>query len=168
MDILFHTVRNTSDETLMGHKLWFPAVKGCDAVSATANASGFTPLIAVARYFEWDYGMMKAAASACNEKGEIAILTEVKPTLFLVPATKGRGNAAFLIKDLLRAVSKVGVRGLHFTHFGFLQGPFPGAEIAAILDVILDPKLPTFLERLVFDIDERKRAQLHNLMRPKP
>jgi hypothetical protein len=167
MDIHFRVIRNTPDETSMGQKYWFQPAGDCDAISATANAPGFTPLIAVARHFGWDYRMLEAAASACNNKGEVAIVTSVEPKLFLVPATKGHGDAKFLIVDLLKATSEVAVRGLHFTHFGFLQGRFPETEVADIIAEILNPGGRVTLQKLVFDIDVRAESSLYTLMRPK-
>ncbi len=49
METVIRPVVNTPDEIFAGHKLWFVPVHGCDAISATANAPGFTPLIAIAR-----------------------------------------------------------------------------------------------------------------------
>ena len=167
MDIHFRVMRNTPDETTMGHKYWFQPAVGCDAISVTANALGFTPLVAVGRHFGWDYRMLEAAASACNDKGEVAIVTSVEPKLFLVPATKGHGDAKFLITDLLKATSAIAVQGLHFTHFGFLQGRFPETEIADVIAEILHPRVRVTLRRLIFDIDVRAENKLYGLMRPK-
>ena len=167
MDIHFRVLRNTHDEISMGHKYWFQPAEGCDAISATANAPGFTPLVAVARHFGWDYGMLEVAAGACNKKGEVAVVSAVSPKLFLVPATKGHGEAKFLIADLLKATSAVGSCGLHFTHFGFLQGRFPEEELRDILAEILSPHLSHTLQTLVFDIDVRAESRLYSLMCPK-
>lgn len=82
--------------------------------------------------------MLEAAATACNDKGEVAIVTSVEPTLFLVPATKGHGDAKFLIADLLKATSE-----------------------------IRDPRVRVTLQKLVFDIDVRAESSLYGLMRPK-
>ncbi len=166
MDIQFRAIKNNYDEISMGHKLWFPPTIGCDAVSATANAPGFTPLVAIGRYFGWDYKILEGAASACNNRGEIAIVNNVKPLLLLVPATKGDGDTKFLIKDLLKAANKIGVEGLHFTHFGYLQGRFPEQEVTDILREILKPSMALTLKRLVFDIDERAASKLYELIRP--
>ena len=166
VDIHFRTTSNTHDETSAGHKLSFRPAEGCDALSATANAPGFTPLIAIARHFGWDYGRLEAAAAACNDRGEVAVIADLTPRLFLVPATRGHGNTTFLIKDLLRATSKLAVEGLHFTHFGFLQGQFPEEEISDILRELLTPQQPLPLQRLVFDVDSRAEARLHGLLSP--
>jgi len=168
MDTLIRMVRNTDDEILAGHKLWFSPVADCDAISATANALGFTPLTAVARCFGWDYGLMESAANACNYKNEVAVVTQVKPMLILVPATKGRSDADALVFDLLAALRAAKVQSLHLTHFGFLQGKFPGSEIAAVLNLLFmyGPTLP--LSRLVVDVDARSARALYALISPKP
>lgn len=167
MDIYFRGIGNSHDEISMGHKYWFQPAVGCDAMSATANVTGFTPLIAAARHFGWDYGVLEAAASACNDKGEVAIITAVVPKLFLVPATKAKGNSKFLIEDLLKAVIEVAIEGLHFTHYGFLQGHFPEEEISDILRAILSSYPHPTLQRFVFDIDIRAKDRLYDLMRPR-
>lgn len=150
----------------MGHKLWFRPVAGCDIVSATANPHGFTPLISVARHFNWSYELLDKAAAACNARQEVSIVNSVTPTLLLVPSTKGRGDARFLIKDLLAAATETRSEGLHFTHFGFLQGKFPVDEVSDVLTEILSPTRHVTLQRFVFDIDARAQDHLYTLLSP--
>lgn len=167
METIIRPVINTQDEIFAGHKLWFSPVADCDAISSTANAPGFTPLIAIARQFGWDYDTMQAAADACNQKNEVAVVSQVKPTLILVPATKGRGDAGALAFDLLGAIHASKVQSLHLTHFGFLQGRFPGDEIATVLSTLFryGPTLP--LKRLVVDVDARSERAFYQLISPK-
>jgi hypothetical protein len=167
MDLRFRVVLNTPDETAMGHKYWFEPVPDCDSISATANTDGFTPLFSIARHFCWDYGRLQAAAATCNERAEIAVIPLVTPTLFLVPATKGRADANFLIQDLLAALSTSDKKRLHFTHYGFVQGRLPELEVAAVLAGVLTPRSTVALESLVFDIDGRAKDQLYRLITPK-
>lgn len=108
MDIHFRVISNTPDETSMGQKYWFQPAVECDAISATANAPGFTPLVAVARHFGWNYRMLEAAASACNDKGEVAIVTSVEPTLF--PETEIAG----IITEILNPRVRVTLQKLVF------------------------------------------------------
>ena len=166
MDINFRTIQNSSDEILTGHKLWFEPLIGCDVISATANAPGFTPLIAIARHFDWDYDMLARAAASCNAEGKVLIVTSVTPTLILVPATKGRGNTRKLMWDLVSTLQIIEARRLHFTHFGFLQGQFPEKEVMEVLDFFLGLAIPENLEAVFFDIDVRRKKQLYGLMRP--
>jgi hypothetical protein len=167
MDTVIRAVSNTADEILAGHKLWFSPVDGCDGISATANAPGFTPLIAVARRLGWDYDLMQSAAHTCNQTNEVAVVRQVTPTLILVPATRGRGDAEALAFDLLGALHASKVQNLHMTHFGFLQGRFPGSEIATVLSMLFKygPTLP--LKRLVVDVDARSERAFYELIRPK-
>jgi hypothetical protein len=166
MHLNFHVTKNTHDEIIMGHKIWFEPVPGCDVISATANAPGFTPLIAIARHFSWDYDMLERAATACNEKGEVLIVTSVVPTLILVPVTKGRGNTGKVMWDFINALAATEAQRLHFTHFCFLQSRLPQQEVAVILDYFLGLILPRTLQSITFDIDERRIKQLYGLMRP--
>ena len=166
MNLSFHTISNSTDEIITGHKIWFEPVSSCDVISATANAPGFTPLIAIARHFGWDYDMLDRAASTCNEKGEVLIVTSVVPKLILVPATKGRGNTGKVMWDFINALAATEAQCLHFTHFGFLQSRLPKQEVAVILDYFLGLILPPTLKSITFDIDERCIKQLYGLMRP--
>jgi hypothetical protein len=166
MNIFFQIIENTPHEIAMGHKIWFKTADGCDAISATANASGFTPLIAIARYFDWDYDMVAQAAAACNEKGKVLIVRTVTPTLILVPATKGRGNTEKIRFDYLDALHQINPKCLNFTHYGFLQGRFPSNEVSVVLDILLGPYIPRSVHMLVIDIDERRSNEFYKLMRP--
>lgn len=166
MNLSFHAISNTPHEIAMGHKIWFEPVPGCDVISATANAPGFTPLIAVARYFGWDYDMLERAAAACNAKGEVLILTSVVPTLVLVPATKGRGNTNAIVSDYIDALHALKPKCLHFTHYGFLQGRFPLKEIAVVLDALLGATMPLSIHSLFVDVDVRWSREFYSLMRP--
>jgi hypothetical protein len=166
MNITFRKICNTYDETFMGQKLWYYPVAGCDVVSATANAPGFTSLTAIARHFGWDCDMIVHEAAACNSKGEVLIISSVVPTLILVPATKGRGNTNKQMWNLVQALHKLDAKCLHFTHFGFLQNKLPIQEVTVILDYFLNLIIPNKLESLVFDIDERRIKQFYGLMRP--
>ena len=53
MRLIFCVREHTFDEIYMGHPLGFPAIHGVEAISATANARGFTPLTAIARTYGW-------------------------------------------------------------------------------------------------------------------
>ena len=66
MKIVFRVNINTSDEILMGHKLWFSDINGVEAISATASADGFTPLTALARTYGWNRDLIDIAAAQCN------------------------------------------------------------------------------------------------------
>lgn len=166
MHLNFHIINNTHDEISMGHKLWFEPIHGCDVISATANAPGFTPLIAVARHYGWDYDLLARASKACNASGEVVIVQSVTPTLVLVPATKGCGPIAAIMADYLRALRAVNPTCLHFTHYGFLQGHFPTSEVAVVLNGLLGGLLPNSVRALIVDVDLRKSTEFYGLMRP--
>lgn len=166
MNINFQIIKNTPDEIYMGHKIWFKAVPGCDVVSATANAPGFTPLIALARHFGWDYDMIERAAAACNASNKVRFLRTVTPTLMLVPATRGRGDSEEITLNYLDVLHELRPKCLHITHYGFLQSRLPVLEVSWVLDRILGQLLPTSLQTITFDIDERRSQDFYKLMRP--
>ena len=150
----------------MGHKIWFEPIPKCDVVSVTANAPGFTPLIAIARHYGWNYDLIARASVACNESRVVTIVQSVTPTLVLVPATKGRGNTADIMFDYLGALDAIKPKCLHFTHYGFLQGRIPTKEIAIVLDNLLGGYIPRSIHSLIFDIDIRRSHEFYCLMRP--
>ena len=160
MEIIFREQPHTYDEVAMGHKLWFRDSIESDAISATANIGGFTPLTAIARRYEWNRDMITAASNECNERKEIAIVRNLNPTLLLVPATQGKGDTSFLITDLINAANTIGSDVLNFTHYGFVQNKLPEAEINLILDMILDPYLKSSIRVVVWDIDFRFKTDM--------
>ncbi len=159
MRLIFCVREHTFDEIQMGHLLGFPAILGLDAISATANARGFTPLTAIARTYGWQREQLEAASAQCNHRQEVAVIKALSPTLLLVPRTHGDEgrlpNVNSLIADLLAAVSHLKVRSLHFTHFGFVQGRFPEMEVRTILETLLGSLHQSSLDVLYWDIDRR-------------
>lgn len=159
MRLIFCVREHTFDEIHMGHLLGFPAILGLDAISATANARGFTPLTAIARTYGWQRDQLEAASDVCNHRQEVAVINALSPTLLLVPQTHGddgrRPAVDSLISDLLAAVDHLKIKSLHFTHFGFVQGRFPEVEVRTILETLLGSLPQSSIEVLYWDIDRR-------------
>jgi hypothetical protein len=159
MRLIFCVREHTFDEIHMGHLLGFPAILGLDAISATANARGFTPLTAIARTYGWQHDQLEAASDVCNHRQEVAVINAMSPTLLLVPQTHGdagrRPAVDSLISDLLAAVDHLKIKSLHFTHFGFVQGRFPEVEVRTILETLLGSLPQSSIEVLYWDIDRR-------------
>lgn len=159
MRLIFCVREHTYDEIQMGHLLGFPAILGLDAISATANANGFTPLTAIARTYGWQRDQLEAASAQCNHRQEVAVIKALSPTLLLVPQTYGddgrRPAVDSLISDLLAAVDHLKIKSLHFTHFGFVQGRFPEMEVRTILETLLGSLHHSSLDVLYWDIDRR-------------
>jgi len=159
MRLIFCVREHTFDEIQMVHLLGFPAILGLDAISATANANGFTPLTAIARTYGWQRDQLEAASAQCNQRQEVAVITALSPNLLLVPRTHGEDgrlpNVGNLISDLLTAVNHLNIRSLHFTHFGFVQGRFPEMEARTILNALLGSLHQSSLDVLYWDIDRR-------------
>ena len=164
MEIIFREVRHTYDETYMGHKYWFSQEIECDAISATANTSGFTPLWAVIRHYGWSRDLLTKAAEQCNARQEIAVIKQLSPSLFLVPHTHGQGNTEFLIKDLVKAANAINSEVLSFTHYGFVQNSLPLTEIKFILSVLLDKNMESSVRVLVWDIDVRFKKEMISIL----
>lgn len=164
MDIYFRSVTHSDSEIQMGQVYWLQPVTGCDSISATANTDGFTPLLSIDRYFNWDRNVIKNAAMDCNKKSEVCVV-QLTPPLFLVPATKGQGDSLFLISDLIAATHAAKVKALHFTHFGFLQSRLPRSEVIAVLDYLFSKSTSIGLDKIVIDIDARKKKEFYELLR---
>lgn len=160
MKISFRPIQHTFDEVIMGQAIWFRPINGVDAVSATANARGFTPLTSIARAYEWTRETIDEAVNQCNEKNEVAVLDLFEPNLFLVPKTKGQSNTLFYITDLLKAINHMRFETLHFTHYGFIQDKLPSEEIEKILEVMLNPLTQSTLKQVIWDIDVRQDANM--------
>lgn len=161
MEIIFREIHHTNDEIGMGQKIWFPISVESDVVSATANTRGFVPLTAIARSHKWPNILIEEASLKCNQEKQIAVLSDVRPMLLLVPATRGEGPTDFLITDLINAANAVKADVLNFTHFGFIQSMLPEREIKAILKVMLDVNTKSTIRVVVWDIDFRfKKAMV--------
>lgn len=140
----------------MGQAIWFTPINGIDGISATANVEGFTPLTSIANAYDWDRNLINQASQQCNLKQEIAIVRQLKPTLFLVPKTEGNSDTVFLIKDLISAINEMRIEYLHFTHYGFIQNNCISKEITAVLNSLRTSSHKSNLKKLTIDIDERK------------
>lgn len=166
MRLIFCVREHTFDEIYMGHPLGFPAIHGVEAISATANARGFTPLTAIARTYGWQREHLEQACAECNRRQEISVVSTLTPSLLLVPKTRGDGgwlpDADRLLIDLLEAAKHLCLGSLHFTHFGFLQGRIPAMEMRRLLELLLSPLQASSLNVLYWDIDRRG---LHALCR---
>lgn len=163
MEIIFREMPHTYDEVVMGQKLWFLGSIESDAISATANSYGFTPLTAIARRYGWDCDSVERASRECNRNGEVAIINDVKPRLLLVPKTKGKSEVAFLIDDLIAAANAINVDVLSFTHYGFVQNKLPKEEVNSILKVMMSPQTKSTIRVVVFDIDFRFKKEMITL-----
>ena len=166
MNIVFRVNINTSDEILMGHKLWFSDINGVEAISATASADGFTPLTALARTYGWNRDLIDIAAAQCNLRREVAIVSQVEPTLLLVPRTVGRLTYKHTIEgyaiELLMAVKHLKIERLHFTHFGFIQSHKATKDFVRILEIFMNPLIELSLRELIWEIDFRGLKALEN------
>jgi hypothetical protein len=165
MEISFRPIQHTLDEMIMGQAIWFRPINGIDAISATANVRGFTPLTSIARAYEWARETIDEAAKQCNELGEVAVLDFLQPNLFIVPKTKGQSNTLFYITDLLKAINHMDCETLHFTHYGFIQDKLPSEEIEKILEVMLNPLTQSTLKQVIWDIDLRQDSNMGYLHR---
>lgn len=159
MKIIFRVHVHTEAEIRAGHKLGFSGIHGVDAVSATANSEGFTPLTAAARIYGWDRDLITRASQQCNDRREVAIVHQVTPTLLLVPKVTGKTSYKYTVEgcaiDLLMAAKHLRIKSLHFTHFGFMQSHKLAEDLRKVLEIFLNPLSDLPLEELIWEIDYR-------------
>lgn len=157
LHINLHVCRNDPWDEKIGHKTHFEFARGVDGISATANMSGFTVLNSIKMHFGWDHDTIVRASDECNRRDEVAVLSQLTPTLFLVPKTRfdDKEKSAFYIRDLLNAVSHVGIKRLQFTHYAFSSALMFDEEIHEVMTNLVDPALETSLNEIVFDADHR-------------
>ena len=163
VDLQFLVINNTNEEISMGMQYSFHSFDRdikYDAISATANTGGFTPLTSIARYYRWDSKIINKASKQCNDRKEIAVLNNLSPMLLMVPQTRGQNNDSFLISDLLNACSATKTKILRFTHYCFIQNRIPEKEIEIILNYIKDKSEQSGLDTIIWDIDSRHKNQL--------
>lgn len=163
MKIEFRSISHDPMEIIMGQAIWFTPINGVDGISATANTEGFTPLTSIANAYDWDRNLINQASQECNSKQEIAIVRQVKPTLFLVPKTKGYSDTEFLIKDLIYAIAEMQIRNLHFTHYGFIQNKLPEAELKNIFNALNTSTTKSTIKKVTLDVDTRFICEFENL-----
>ena len=100
MRLIFCVREHTYDEIQMGHLLGFSAILGLDAISATANANGFTPLTAIARTYGWqrDQPRFDTISLVCKALG---VKLEVQPdreSVIKNVVAKSNGSDPHLLK----------------------------------------------------------------------
>jgi hypothetical protein len=134
----------------------FTVVQDADGVSATASAEGFTPVYSIARSYGWQIPL-REACSECNRRGEVAVINQIHPILFLVPRTHGKTTDEFLISDLIAAAESQRIKKLHFSHFGFILGNLPETEVRVVLHYLKSKVETVYLTEVVMDVDPRVR-----------
>ena len=166
MKFIFRVHVHTEGEIQMGHKLGFSGLQGVDAVSATANHDGFTPLTAAARIYGWDRDLITRASQQCNDRKEVAIVHQVTPTLLLVPKVTGKTSYKYTVEgcaiDLLMAAKHLKIKSLHFTHFGFMQSHKVAEDFRKVLEIFLNPLNDMPLEEVIWEIDYRGLRELQS------
>jgi hypothetical protein len=163
MQIIFRPIEHRFYDPNKEIEVQSVSITDIDAVSATANIGGFVPLRSIAYEYGWDTKILKVAVKECNERGEVVILNQLKPTLFLVPKNKDKSNTLFYITDLLNAMNHLDIKTVRFTHHFFLFGNLREDEIPTILEVMLNPLTKSTLKKVIWDIDTRQELQMTKL-----
>ena len=164
INLIFIVNQISEGEIEMGMRYRFQRVNDTiqyEAISATSNPDGFTPLTAIAESHRWDARLITNASDECNRRKETCIINTVQPPLLLVPRTRGITNSHTLIKDLLNGCLAIGVKTLRFTHYSFIQNRLPENEVLIILNHFFDTNAA--LKTIYWDIDARCIDQMSAL-----
>ena len=136
-----------------------------DTISATANTNDFTTLSAICQRYGWSKELIKKASKSCNLAGEVAIVTEVKPTLLLVPKTNGKDDVTYLIEDLIAAANKIGTKILNFTHYRFSpRKKYPRRELESLFLRISIHRTISTIQKIFWGVDYRRWRSLNDIM----
>lgn len=133
-----------------------------DAVSATAN-NGFTTLGAISSRLNWVAELIDEAIEQCNKQAQVVIVSEIQPTLLLVPKTRADKSVIELIRDLVDASNELRIKDLRFTHYACLFHKLPVNEITEILLFLLNPNLKTSIEKIYWDIDSKFESEIKDI-----
>lgn len=164
MKIIIRSHENTEQEIQLGQKIGFTSIKGIEAISATANLNGLTPLSAIVDYFKFDKRELRKKVE--KSSGRVDFI-DTWPRLLLVPKTKltsGRNTRveAYAV-NILKLCNHNDLKELHFTHYGFINGDFQYDEIYRILSIFINPLVYTTLETLYWEIDSRYTKKLFDM-----
>jgi len=158
-----HPVKVSGHDLCMGMRTGYEPPHGSiDAVSATANISGFTQLTAIAGHYGWKAADITRIARMANERKEIGVARGTEPLLIVVPQTKAAfgADALSIMKDLLAACRESAVQTLHFTHYGMLLTERPLSEMKALLAFLATYDEDTSLQTIIWDVDDRYAADV--------
>ena len=135
-----------------------------DAISVTANTSGFTVCNAVLGCYGKDEERLKVLANKCNIEQKVMYDAHVKPSLIFVPKTNETEDVAKFIKDVVDVADVMEVKRLRFTHYEVVFKELPAQQIETILDCLFAKDIATTLEEVVIEIDEKFERQLSEML----
>ncbi len=152
-------------EVEMGQYLFFydQFINECDAISVSANPSGFTPLNTITGVLGWDRDIINKFAAEVNTRNEVGINNRVSPKLLLVPHVMNSTPQLRLAEDLFQACNAIKAKTLRFTHYGLILGSFPEEQLKSIMQYIINHEDELTLEKIYWDIDERFEKEINKL-----
>lgn len=158
MTVRLLRVPHFHDEIVMGHKLFFPAVPGCDTISATANKNGFTVLNAIARRLGWNSDLLCASVDRANSETAVICVQEFSPRLILVPKLRSdsRIDASRFMQEFFQICKRIDSRAIQFTHFGFLSKCPDLGVMEEVFQALSKPPEELQEVDIFFDVDFRR------------
>lgn len=163
--IKFLSRKSDPTEVQMGQYLYFydQFMDECDAISVSANPSGFTPLSTISSVLGWDWDMVNKFAAEVNERNEVGVSRCLSHKLLLVPHVLNNLPQYRLAEDLFKACNAIKANTLRFTHYGLILGAFPREQIKSIMEYIIDNEDSLSIEKIYWDIDERFEQEVATL-----
>jgi hypothetical protein len=165
MTIKFLPRESEPTEAEMGQYLFFydQFLDECDAISVSANATGFTPLTTISGVLSWDRDMINQFATEVNTRGEVGVNINVSPKLLLVPHVLNNKPQHKLAEDLFQACNAIKAKTLRFTHYGLILGTFPKEQIKSIMQYIVEYKDDLSLDKIYWEVDEKYKQEINEL-----
>jgi hypothetical protein len=167
MQMILRAQSHTQEEIALGHKVSFTIQDGVDAVSASSNLNGYTPLKAVLRVLGADQETFEPHVNACQLSNRVLSVQHAGVNLILVPSTRGEKGFnnyyQYYAIEVLKQCNYHDIKTLHFTHYGFITKKFQQREVYSVLVTMLNPLVHTTVEKIFFEIDSRYLNDLVDL-----
>ena len=137
---------------------------GLEAISTTANASGFTTMNAILD--ENNIQENEALANFVNQSEDIYFLErELSPAIILVPKIYYSGFGSKITKKIIDLCYQKKINTLYFSHFEFIKKKLPVELVSEIIREFRDARLVNHHLNVFFQIDESHKKQMENLLR---
>ena len=137
---------------------------GLEAISVTANASGFTTMNAILD--EKNIQENVALANFVNKSEDIYFLErEHSPSIILVPKIFCSRFGSETTKKIIDLCYHKKINTLYFSHFEFIKKKFPIELVSEIVKEFRDARLINHNLSVFFQIDESFKRQMENLLR---
>lgn len=157
-----------------------------DAISAVASTNGFVGCTAVAKYLGMRPACLLETVAACNGAQKVLVAAPCEigrrlrgaaahantPAFILTPRPPNyrlfdEDAARRLMTEVLHVCTRRQVRTIRFTQFSMLFEPLPLHHLRGVRLAMEGVSQPSSLRQIIFDLDERHAAVLHEALAQK-